>query len=135
LPKPFTLTTLKLANSRSLDIKVLVEQRFLHQTKETSKAIRQLGHEWIDIPAKPTLQDSLRQRIWGIGSKNKKSSTAGVGRQVRHNGIFVDDEAEGTSGRQQNKEVAQLVAAMVSLYYYPICLAFADSLLGVHSAP
>ncbi|KDR66292.1 hypothetical protein GALMADRAFT_283972, partial [Galerina marginata CBS 339.88] len=81
--KPFHLETLPLADRREFNANVLVAERFRHQTKETSKAIRQLGHDWIATPKKPTLQDSLRQRIRLLGSKSTTmSSTAGVGRQV-----------------------------------------------------
>lgn len=51
----------------------------------------------------------------------KSSTTAGVGRQVRHAGIFTQAFVP-TSVRQKNKEVAQEVAAAVSDDFLFICV-------------
>ena len=98
----------------------MTAQRVRHETLETSKAVRQLGREWkpSSVGETSSLQEALKQRIRELGSSQKsKASTAGVGRRVRHTGVFVTDSDTPQTGRQYNKEAAQQLAAQVSLQY------------------
>lgn len=108
--QPFSPVALQFVVDRKLVQATLVSERSRHQTKETSLAIRQRGQDWAAVPRKdPTLQDILRQRLRAIATE-RSTSTAGIGRQVRHTGTFA---GETTTARQKNKEVAQRAAAEV----------------------
>jgi hypothetical protein len=105
---------LGLVHDNQLVRSVMVAERSRHQPKEML-AVRQLGQDWAapSFRKPPSLYESLEKRLRAIGQE--KSTTGGVGRQVRHTGTFAG--ASAAHGHQSNKEIARIATAQVKSFF------------------
>ncbi|KAK7017561.1 hypothetical protein VNI00_018575 [Paramarasmius palmivorus] len=92
-------------NNSTLISAALIRERARHQPKETALAVRQKGKNW-NTQTEMSLRDRIHNRLKSI--QDSAASTSGVGRRVRHEGVF---SSSATNSRSVNKETVMAVKA------------------------
>lgn len=113
---PLTLLT----PDKRLDRMILVAKRLRHEPSFVAKAVRQRGRMLLTfndrtfnrfVTEGPTLRESLVLCLESLGTHvSSSTSTAGVGRQVRHTGTFAE---QSMTTQTKNKNTVRLAAATV----------------------
>ncbi|KAJ7716106.1 hypothetical protein DFH07DRAFT_785479 [Mycena maculata] len=101
---------------------LLAEQRLLHQTKSTAKAVQQHGrasakmfardNEKPETDSGPSLRETLLKRlVAAVPASDAFNKTTGIDRYVRHAGTFSGPEPPAGTKRAENKKTVQAAAA------------------------
>lgn len=103
---------------------LVVQIRSRHQPKSTTLAVRKVGRLSSLLQARtaterpnesdgPSLREALVKKLASLVPEDK-TSTAGVGRRVRHTGTFTHDDVALSTARQRNKETVRQAQGHVS---------------------
>ncbi|KAF8803503.1 hypothetical protein BYT27DRAFT_7259964 [Phlegmacium glaucopus] len=126
-PTPWSASPLSFITAEhQLNREILVAERRRHETSFMAKAVRQRGHTATTLTFNdrtfrrfveegPTLRESLLLQLSSLGvAVTTSTSTAGVNRQVRHNGTFT--EASSGTTQAKNKATVRMAAATKFLH-------------------